>query len=573
MLAVSPDLPVSVAEAKPWSWDDFAPHFDELNNRPLNADTIDAWLTDWTHVQNVLNEIFSRARVATTQNTVDEQAEAHLKHLLAAIYPSLTQANNQLQRRLTDSGLQPENFELPLRKMQVDIDLFREENIPLYMREQALSLEYNKLTGAQTVMWDGEEVTLLQLGKVNDDHDRDRREAAYHLVAERWLQDRAAINELWKQFLSLRRDIATNAGYDNYRDFRWKQMKRFDYTPEDCGTFHSAIEQVAVPAMRRIRERRRQRLGLETLRPWDTSVDPDGRPPLRPWTTIEEFAETAESIFDQVDPQLGGYYSTMRRENLLDLPNRKHKGPGAYCTRYPLIKRPFVFMNAVGSQGDVRTLLHEVGHAFHGFEVLKLPYIDQQNYPIEFAEVASMAMELLAAPYLSEEHGGYFSPQDAARDRIQHLEKIVLFWPYMAVVDAFQHWIYTGDEADDPAKCDAKWNELWDRFEVGVDYSGLDDHKVTGWHRKQHIHRIPFYYIEYGLAQLGAVQVWANALKDQAGAVAAYRRALALGGTRSLPELFGAAGAKFAFDAETLGAAVSLIERTIGELEAVLEGQ
>lgn len=564
-------LPTSVEGVKNWRWDDFAPHFDELLNRPLSAATVDSWMRDWTHLQNIMGEIFSRARVATTQDTTDEEAEAHLKNLLATIFPAMTQTNNKLQRKLVESGLEPENFELPLRKMQTDIALFREANIPLFQREQALTLEYNKITGAQVVQWEGEEVTLLQLAKVNEDQDRSKREAAYRLGVERWLQDREAVNTLWGQFYALRIEVARNAGFDNYRDFRWQQMKRFDYTPEDCETFHNAIEQVAVPAMLRIREKQRQRLGVDTLRPWDTAVDPDGRPPLRPYENIDEFASKAEAIFRHVDPQLGEYYATMRHENLLDLPNRKNKGPGAYCTRFPLIKRPFVFMNAVNAQGDVRTLLHEVGHAFHGFEVLKLPYADQQSYPIEFAEVASMAMELLAAPYLTEEFGGYFNTQEAARDRIKHLEKIVQFWPYMAVVDAFQQWVYTSGHGADPAACDEKWAELWDRFEVGVDYSGLEAHKVTGWHRKQHIHRIPFYYVEYGLAQLGAVLVWANALKDQAGAVAAYRRALALGGTRSLPELFAAAGAKFAFDAETLGQAVELIEQTIANLETQLD--
>jgi oligoendopeptidase F len=232
-------------------------------------------------------------------------------------------------------------------------------------------------------------------------------------------------------------------------------------------------------------------------------------------------------------------------------------------------KRPFVFMNAVNSRGDVRTLLHEIGHAFHNFETIaNLRYSMQRAYPIEFAEVASMSMELLAAPYLTRADGGYFDEGEAARDRIEHLEKILDFWPYMAVVDSFQHWVYThGDEAADPAACDAAWSRLWDRFMITSDYRGLQDIKETGWHRKHHIFRYPFYYVEYGLAQLGAVQVWANALNDQAGAVRAYRSGLALGGTRNLYELFGATGAKFAFDAGTLGAAVELIERTINSLE------
>ena len=567
------DLPTQIDETvRAWTWeDDIKPYYDDLLARELTDDTINQWLADWSAISKVIWEMMSRARVATTQNTMDEEAEAFYTHLLEDIIPQLSVAGNEINKKLVESGLQPDNFELPLKKMRTDIELFREANIPLNTEEQKLGMAYAKITGAQTVEWDGKEQTLTQMGKAMEDHDRDRREAAWHLIMNRWLQDRDGINQVWTKLFKLRQQMAANAGFDNYRDFRWQQFKRFDYTPQDCETFHKAIEAVVVPAAKRANERRRQRMGLETVRPWDTSVDPMGREPLRPWQTINEFAEKAETIFNQVDPQLGGYYATMRAEDLMDLPNRKNKGPGAYCTTYPLIGRPFVFMNAAGTGGDVRTLLHEVGHAFHGFETQALPYLQQRAYPIEFAEVASMAMELLAAPYLVEDQGGYYSAADAARDRVSHLEKILFFWPYMAVVDGFQHWVYTsGDAAADPANCDAKWAELWDRF-ISVDYTGLDDVKMTGWHRKQHIYRYPFYYVEYGLAQLGAVQVWANALDDQAAAVADYRKALALGGTRNLHELFGAAGAKFAFDEETLGKAVELIEKTITEKDALAQ--
>jgi oligoendopeptidase F len=274
-------------------------------------------------------------------------------------------------------------------------------------------------------------------------------------------------------------------------------------------------------------------------------------------------------VFQQVDPQLGQYFETMRREGLLDLDNRKGKAPGGYCTSFSLVRRPFIFANAVGIHDDVQTLLHEGGHGFHVFESSRLPYLQQLQVPMEFAEVASMSMELLASPYLARERGGFYSSADAARARAEHLEGIVQFWPYMAVVDAFQHWVYTHpDQATEAAACDETWSALWERFMPGVDWSGLEEEQRTGWQRKLHIHQAPFYYIEYGLAQLGAVQVWRNALQDQAGSVAAYRRALALGGTVTLPELFAAAGGRFAFDASALQEAVTLIEATLAELEA-----
>jgi oligoendopeptidase F len=562
-------LPANIDEVKDWTWADVVPFFEKLQAVKLSAANVDEWLTDWTDLGGLLQEVFSRAQLGTIQNTVDEEAETHFKRFMAEIFPPMTQANNLLNKKLVESTLEPDNFEVPLRKMRNEIELFREENLPLMVKEQALSMEYGKITGAQLIEWEGEEVTPQQMNKVQEDEDRDKRERAWRLTMDRWLRDRQTFNKLWVESFDLHREMAKNAGFDNFRDFRWKQFNRFDYTPADCETFHNAIEEVVVPAAQRVNERRRQRLGLDTLRPWDLAVDTSGLPPLRPWETIEEFAEKAETIFSKVDPQLGEYFGIMRQEELLDMPNRKNKGPGANCRYFPTTKRPFIFMNAVGTKGDVRTLIHESGHAFHGFEASALPYLHMRRYPIEFAEVASMSMELLAGPYLTKDQGGYFTKEEAARDRVSHLEKILSFWPYMAVVDAFQLWAHGGgDDAKDPAACDAKWSELWDRF-MKVDYSGLQDIKETGWHRKLHIYRYPFYYVEYGLAQLGAVQVWANSLQDQAQAVADYRYGLSLGGTRTVTGLFEAVGARFAFDAGTMGEFVGLIEKTIDELENV----
>jgi oligoendopeptidase F len=261
----------------------------------------------------------------------------------------------------------------------------------------------------------------------------------------------------------------------------------------------------------------------------------------------------------------------MVEENLLDLDTRAGKALGGYCSTLPLRRRPFIFMNVAGTHNDVQTLLHEAGHAFHVFATSELPLVWQIESPMEFAEVASMSMELLSAPYLTKDYGGFYTPGEAARARIEHLEGGLLFLPYMAVVDAFQHWVYThADAAANPANCDAAWGELWDRFMPDVDFSGFENERVSGWHRKLHIFHVPFYYVEYGMAQLGALQVWRNALNDQAGAVVSYREALALGGTKPLPGLFEAAGAEFRFDTEMLADLVELVEDTIEELEALI---
>jgi oligoendopeptidase F len=561
-------LPPTAFDAMDWTWGQFEPYFHDLHARSLAADNAAVWLADWTRLTELLDEVGTRLSVATTQDTTDKEAERKYLTFLQEIAEPSEAAQQKLKEKFLKSGLEPQGFEIPLRNMRAEAEIFREANLPLLTEEQKLGNEYSRIMSTQTVQWDGQEITIPQLAPIYENPDRSVRERAWTLGAQRQLADRAAINDLWTRFMKLRGQVAANADYPDYRAYVWLEKLRFEYTPQDCVTFQDAIEAVVVPAAVRLYERRRQRLGVVTLRPWDLNVDLLGRPPLRPFQTIDELESKASAIFHHVDPALGGYFDTMRRERLLDLENRKGKRPGGYCTSFELVKLPFIFMNAVGVHDDVQTLLHEAGHCFHVFETNHLAYYPQRNVGLEFAEVASMSMELLAAPYLTDGEGGYYTPQEAARARIAHLEGIILFWPYMAVVDAFQHWVYTHHEqATDPANCDAKWAELWGRFMPGVDWSGLDDEMMTGWQRKQHIHRRPFYYVEYGLAQMGAVQVWRNALRNQAEAVAHYRRALSLGGTRPLPELFAAAGATFAFDARTLGELVALIESTIEELE------
>lgn len=564
-------LPATTEATLAWSWEQWRPAFDALRSTPPTATTLASWMADWTSLSNLFGETYARLAVATTCDTTDAEAEARFRSFIGEVYPQAMAADQELKQALLASGLSPAGFEVPMRDLRSEAALFREANLPLISEERRLGNEYNKLIGAQTISWEGQELTVPQTAPLLQSPDRASREAVWRLAATRQLADREPINGLWRQFLALRRAMAANAGLPDYRSYAWQLRKRFDYTPDDCLQFHEAIEAAAVPAAARVYARRAAKLGLPRLRPWDTEGKPATEAPLRPFAGGEELAARGEAVLGRVDEELGEYFATMRREGLLDLDNRKGKAPGGYCTAFPTARRPFIFMNAVGLAGDVRTLLHEAGHAFHVFETSGLPYHQQQDVPIEFAEVASMAMELLAAPYLRRSDGGYYADEAAyARARVEHLEGILTFWPYMAVVDGFQHWAYTNPEAaDDPAACDGAWGALWDRFMGAIDWSGLEDERVTGWHRKQHIFRYSFYYVEYGLAQLGAVQVWRNALADQAGAVAAYRRALALGGTATLPALFAAAGARFAFDVTTLQQAVDLIEGTLEELGAV----
>jgi oligoendopeptidase F len=565
------NFPTDPTLAFDWAWEDYQPFFDDLMARDLNHTTLAAWMADFSRLNALIEEVEVQLYFAKAAHTNDKQAKKRFFAFLD-VYEKLGASNNQLQQKLLASGLSPQGFEIPLRQMQADVTLFREENLPLLTQLQKLGNQYDEISGAQTIELDGETLTITQAGAKLQDRDRDLRQKVWELAYRRRQEDTEALNELWVKMLDIRVQVAANAGMADYREYAWQASHRFDYTPADNLRFHAAIQEVAVPAMLRMLDRRRVMLGQETLRPWDMLVDPTNQPPLQPFQTADELIAGGRRIFSELHPDLMQHYAAMQDNNLLDLDNRPNKAPGGFCAPLPISQQSLIFMNAVGIHDNVQTLLHEAGHAFHNYESYHLPYHHQRDYPMEFAEVASMAMELLAAPHLQADRGGFYSEANAARARIEHLETSLYFWCYMAVVDGFQHWVYTHpSEAKDPANCNATWAQLWDTFLPGVDWSGYEDIKATGWQRKLHIYHIPFYYLEYGLAQLGAGQVWRNSLADYDQALKDYRHALALGNTRKLPELYEAAGAKLAFDAETLGEVVGLIETTINDLDATLK--
>jgi oligoendopeptidase F len=560
--------PANEQDLVSWEWADFEPGYSELIKQNITSSNVEEWLGDWSLLCELGDELTSRLYVATSVNTADKAAEKRFEHFMEKTYPGISEADQKLKEKLLASSLQPAGFEEPLRKMRGEADIFRMENIPLQVEEQKISTEHDKVMGAQTVTWKGEEKTVRFMETVLLDPDRAVRQQGWELLSSRQLADRETINQQWKQFMDLRLKMAKNAGKADYRSFRWQQLSRFAYSPEDCKNFHLAIEEAVVPVVTRLAERRKQRLGIKTLRYYDISVDPFNLPPLKPFEDARELIDKVSSIYHQVLPLFGDYFDSLDKAGLLDVPNRKNKASGAYCTSYSFIHSPFIFANAVGIPDDVQTLLHEGGHSFHDFETFALPFFQQRHAPMEFAEVASMGMELLATPYLAKDKGGFYSERDSARALIDHLETGIQFWPYMAIVDAFQHWVYENPEKSiDPVNCDACWASLEKRFRPHLDWSGYEDVMMTGWQRKDHIHSSPFYYVEYGLALLGAAQIWRNSLSDQAGAVQNYRKALQLGCTVPLPELFKTAGAKLAFDASTLGKAVGLMEKKIAELE------
>ncbi|MDQ2799146.1 MAG: M3 family oligoendopeptidase [Armatimonadota bacterium] len=547
----------------PHEWETVAPHFAALANEDLTANGVGDWLLRWSELEKSLGEAGARAGRAKSEDTTDTEAERVYLHFVQDIYPKWTVAAQALKTKLLAvPGYEP----LPehrqfLRRLRNDADLFRPANVPIQAELQTLANDYDKLTGPMTVTINGEELTLPQAEQKMLSPDRSIREHAWRAVQKRWMDARQELDDLYLKMLPLRRQLAKNAELTDYRAYMWRAMKRFDYTPEDSLAFGQAIETEVVPLAKRLLESRRQKLGVETLCPWDLLVDPEGRPPLHPFADVAELEAGSARIFAQVDPDLGRDFEKFRH-GYLDLDSRKGKAPGGYCSFFPKTGLPYIFMNAVGTESDVRTMLHEGGHAFHGLaSSATQPLLWNRGAPMEFNEVASMAMELLALPYLEKDKGGFYTPAEAVRARQEQLERIVLFLPYMAVVDGFQHWVYAeAPENVTAADMDAQWGELWTRFMGGTDWSGLNAERITGWHRKLHIFTVPFYYVEYGLAQLGALQVWRNALKDQADAVRRYRSALALGNTRPLPDLYAAAGARLAFDRETVGELARLVE-------------
>jgi oligoendopeptidase F len=383
------------------------------------------------------------------------------------------------------------------------------------------------------------------------------------------LEERGALAGLFDRMFELRQRAARNAGFANFRDYIFPAKFRFDYTPADCERFHEAVERTAAPAVARIMEHRRHRLGLDALRPWDLAVDPYRAAPLRPFETVDQFVDAARRVFDRVDPVLGDQFQTMIDERLLDLDSRKGKAPGGYCETLHFRGRPFIFMNAVGLVDDVMTLLHEAGHAFHAFASHRQPLIWQRHPGSEAAELASMSMELLASPHLAKPTG-YFTPEDHRRAWLEHLEDVLLSLVHIASVDAFQTWIYTSPDGADAVARDEAWLRIRSRFERGVDWSGLERERVARWYRQLHIFMYPFYYIEYGIAQIGALQVWRNSLADHAGAVARYREALALGAVRTLPDMYRTAGARLSFDVGLIGELVELVEDQIDKIRVQL---
>ena len=539
---------------------------DQLLGRDISsAEDLERWVLDRSELESAFDQEGSILYIRMTCKTDDPERvkkyKDFIKNVVPAIKPLEDQLNRQYVKALKKFPLNEERYEIYTKEIGTDLELFVDKNVELETKVDLLSQEYQSICGAMTVEFQGKERTLPEMGKFLLDPDRSLREEAWKASAERRLEEKDKLDELFDQMLIKRNMIAKNAKFDNFCNYKFKDLHRFDYTPDDCLAYHDSIEQLVVPLWAQILKKRKREMKLDILRPWDTSADPLGRPPLKPFEDVKDLISGCQDVFAQVDQELGKQFRQMVDAGLLDLASRKGKAPGGYQSTLNESRKPFIFMNAVGIDSDVRTLLHEGGHAFHSLACSHDELLDYRHGPMEFNEVASMGMELLADPYLHV----FYGDEDKQRSCSSHLEDIVFTLLWVATIDAFQHWIYK-NPAHDAAGRHQQWLAIHKRFSGGVvNWDGLKEEHATLWHRQLHIFEVPFYYIEYGIAQLGALQLWLNSKRDQDGALKAYRSALYLGGSKPLPELFETAGLKFDFSEATIAPLMKAVQQELNQ--------
>ena len=559
------------ADLDPSDWDQLSPLYDTLMDRPIDSlEQLQQWLADFSELSAVVAEFGARKNIDSACHTDDPEIEKaylhYVEHIAPKIKPIFFKMQQKLLASLAHKELDADRFAVLVREWQSSVELFRDENVPLQTELAKLNNEYDKTVGAMTVEFEGQTLTLQQLSRYLEEPDRDTREKAWRLSAERRLRNRAKFDDLFDKMLSLRQQMADNADLPDYRAYMWKAMDRFDYTPEHCHQFADAVEQVCLPLIDKMDAQRKEALGLSALRPWDLSVDVMNRPPLRPFAADnpQDLVDKSRQVFSLVEPSLGEDFATLKMGRNLDLESRKGKRAGGFQSSLQESRQPFIFMNAAGLDADVRTMLHEAGHAFHFiWAAAEEPLMFMRHAPMEFCEVASMSMELIGA-----DHYDVFYPDQAQRDRAVRslLEGIIMILPWIATIDQFQHWLYTHPNHSPQQRTDA-WLNVRNRFARSqVDWSGLDEPRAAMWQRQLHLYHVPFYYIEYGIAQLGALQLWLNYRNDPAKALDDYRSALRLGGKRPLPELFQTAGLKFDFTRDTLEPLMTAIGEELEKL-------
>ena len=549
-------------------WNSLEPWLKELLDRPIDSkDSFEKWLADLNEVEAVINEDACWRQVRMTCDTANKELEEAFNYFYMEILPKVQPYSDLLNRKTIQSpyvaDLDKEKYFTYLRNIRKSIDLFREENIPLQAEANVLQQQYGQIAGAMTINVDGQEYTLQQASKFLEDPNREKREEVYRKINERRVQDKQALHELFTKLIDLRHKVAQNAGFANYRDFKFVEMGRFDYTPEQCYQFHEAVRLHVMPLVNEIFEAQRKKLGLDVLKPWDTEAEVAGVKPLRPFTDGKDLLNRSIQCLDKLDPFFGNCLRKMNELSHLDLDSRKGKAPGGYNMPLAESGAPFIFMNAASQMSDVTTMVHEAGHAVHSFLAHPLELNGFKEYPTEMAEVASMSMELFTMDHWQT---FFDNEEDLKRAKRHQLERTITIFPWIATIDKFQHWIY-----ENPTHTIEERNQAWMRI-LGeftspvIDFTGLEMYRQTSWQRQLHLFEVPFYYIEYGIAQLGAIGMWKQYKADPNKAIQNYTHALSLGGTKTLPDLYAAAGLPFDFSPETIKDLMVFVKQ---ELDAI----
>lgn len=536
------------------NWDAIAPFFKDLAERPITSlEDLEQWLKDSSELEAAISEDACWRQIKMTCDTENKTLEEAFINFVTQIQPQIQPYADALNRKLIDcpftNQLNTDKYFTYLRSVKKSIELFREENIPLLSELSVLGQQFGVVSGKMTITLNQKEYTLQQAAKFLESHNRTLREEVFRKINDRRLQDNETLDDLYSQLIAKRHQVALNAGFENYRDYKFKELGRFDYSKEDCYQFHEAVKEYVVPLVNKIYEQKKQKLQLATLRPWDTEAEPAGTNPLRPFTNGNELLEKSIACFQKIRPFFADCLRTMSQMGHFDLESRKGKAPGGYNCPLAESGAPFIFMNAAGQMCDVTTMVHEGGHAVHSFLAHPLELSSFKEYPMEVAEVASMAMELFSMDYWDV---FFNNNEELTRAKEHQLERVITIFPWIATIDKFQHWVYENPTHTKEERA-SRWMEILNEFATtAIDFSNLETYRKYNWQRQLHLFEVPFYYIEYGIAQLGAIGLWRQYKVNKEDTLDKYMQALSLGGTKTLPELYKSAGLTFSFSGNNI---------------------
>jgi len=551
------------------TWEALEPYFKALLEREIRSkEELEQWLKDMSEVEAAVSEDACWRQIRMTCDTTDKALEEAFTYFCMEIQPKLQPYADKLNRKFVENEftkqLDQQRYFTYLRNVKKSIDLFREENIPIQAELSVMQQQFGVIAGKMTVEVNGQEYTLQQASKFLENPDRRLREEVYRKIQDRRSQDKNELHNLYSELVKRRNKVAKNAGFANYRDYKFVELGRFDYTKEDCFAFHEAVKLHVLPLVEKIYKHKKEKLGLDTLRPWDVEAQPEGIEPLHPFKTGTELLAKTEQCFTALHPFFADCLRKMDTMHHFDLESRKGKAPGGYNCPLAESGAPFIFMNAAGQMDDVTTMVHEGGHAVHSFLAHHLELNAFKEYPMEIAEVASMAMELFTMDHW---HTYFDSKEELQRAKEHQLERVITIFPWIATIDKFQHWVYENPNHTAEERT-AKWVEILSEFTPSnIDIGGLEAYRKIGWQRQLHLFEVPFYYIEYGIAQLGAIGLWMQYKKEPRQALQNYINSLSLGGTKTLPELYKTAGLKFDFSPAHIK---TLMEFVNEELEKVV---